>query len=129
MITDKEIVEEFKSNGFGSLTEIQKKVIPVVNRRRNCLLASSTGSGKTEWLVIPIFSILKSYVTMPNSIKAVDVTPLRALNNDVFSELLITQIKCILTSSQDMEIPVSVQSGNCCLTPPTYLSPHLNHSA
>jgi ATP-dependent Lhr-like helicase len=88
MITDKEIVEEFRSNGFGSLTEIQKKVIPVVNRRRNCLLVAPTGSGKTEAAVIPIFSILKSSVTVPNSIKAIYVTPLRALNNDVFRRII-----------------------------------------
>jgi ATP-dependent helicase Lhr and Lhr-like helicase len=88
MINDKEIVEQFRSNGFGSLTEIQKKVIPVVNRRRNCLLVAPTGSGKTEAAVIPIFSILKTSVTVPNSIKAIYVTPLRALNNDVFRRII-----------------------------------------
>jgi len=88
MITDKEIVEQFRSNEFGSLTEIQKKVIPVVNRRRNCLLVAPTGSGKTEAAVIPIFSILKTSVTVPNSIKAIYVTPLRALNNDVFRRII-----------------------------------------
>jgi ATP-dependent Lhr-like helicase len=88
MITDKEILEAFKINGFSSLTEIQKKVIPVVNRRRNCLLVAPTGSGKTEAAVIPIFSIIKSSVTVPNSIKAIYVTPLRALNNDVFRRVI-----------------------------------------
>ena len=88
MITDKEILEAFKMNGFSSLTEIQKKVIPVVNRRRNCLLVAPTGSGKTEAAVIPIFSIINSSVTVPDSIKAIYVTPLRALNNDVFRRII-----------------------------------------
>ena len=48
MNSDALTLESFKRNGFDTLTEIQKKAFPVVNRRGNCLLVAPTGSGKTE---------------------------------------------------------------------------------
>jgi ATP-dependent Lhr-like helicase len=88
MNLDESTLNIFNENGFHSLTEIQKKAIPVINRRRNCILVAPTGSGKTEAAVIPIFSLLKESNLSSKSIRAIYVTPLRALNNDVFRRII-----------------------------------------
>ena len=88
MNSDALTLESFKRNGFDTLTEIQKKAFPVVNRRGNCLLVAPTGSGKTEGAVIPIFSLMSQANSSTGSIRAIYVTPLRALNNDVFRRII-----------------------------------------
>jgi ATP-dependent Lhr-like helicase len=88
MNLDESTLKIFNENGFHSLTEIQKKAIPVINRRKNCILVAPTGSGKTEAAVIPIFSLLKESNLPSKSIRAIYVTPLRALNNDVFRRII-----------------------------------------
>ena len=55
-ILDHTISKKFKSIGFETLTEIQKKAIPEILEEKNCLIIAPTGSGKTECATIPIFS-------------------------------------------------------------------------
>ncbi|MGH9890154.1 MAG: DEAD/DEAH box helicase, partial [Nitrososphaeraceae archaeon] len=65
---------------------MQAKALPVISRKLNCLLVAPTGSGKTEAAVIPVFAMLSSIATSKSfkgKIRAIYVTPLRALNNDV----------------------------------------------
>src|SRR6476469_5634434 len=110
------IYEKFQREGFNSLTSIQKKSIPIIARKINTLIVAPTGSGKTEAAVIPILSLLsKECHSVPspksesNGIKAIYITPLRALNNDVFrriikyaeSENLTVQIRHGDTSVRD----------------------------
>ncbi|MGB8777561.1 MAG: DEAD/DEAH box helicase [Nitrososphaeraceae archaeon] len=80
------IAEKFKKQGFQNITAIQAKALPVISRKLNCLLVAPTGSGKTEAAVIPVFAMLSSVATSESfkgKIRAIYVTPLRALNNDV----------------------------------------------
>lgn len=96
----------FERFGFSSLTEIQSKASPVILQRRDCLVVAPTGSGKTECSAIPIFSIMSKYAkaesaiktkvkptsktkakTVPSGIRALYITPLRALNRDVFRRI------------------------------------------
>ena len=110
------IYEKFQREGFNSLTAIQKKSIPIIARKINTLIVAPTGSGKTEAAVIPILSLLSkechsvlSPKSESNGIKAIYITPLRALNNDVFrriikyaeSENLTVQIRHGDTSARD----------------------------
>ena len=76
----------FENFGFSNLTEIQKKASPIILQKKDCLVIAPTGSGKTECSVIPIFSLLKSS-RKPGKIKALYITPLRALNRDVFRRI------------------------------------------
>ena len=76
----------FENFGFSNLTEIQKKASPIILQKKDCLVIAPTGSGKTECSVIPIFSILKNS-KKPGKIKALYITPLRALNRDVFRRI------------------------------------------
>ena len=86
-ILDPTISKKFKSIGFEELTEIQKEAIPEILEEKNCLIIAPTGSGKTECATIPIFSKLKTR-KVSNKIKALYITPLRALNRDVFKRII-----------------------------------------
>ena len=76
----------FKKFGFSSLTEIQKKASPIILQKKDCLVIAPTGSGKTECSTIPIFSLLKNSKKV-GKIKVLYITPLRALNRDVFRRI------------------------------------------
>ncbi len=76
----------FKKFGFSKLTEIQKKASPIILQKKDCLVIAPTGSGKTECSVIPIFSLLKNS-KKSGKIKTLYITPLRALNRDVFRRI------------------------------------------
>jgi ATP-dependent Lhr-like helicase len=76
----------FEKFGFTNLTEIQKKASPIILQKKDCLVIAPTGSGKTECSVIPIFSLLKKSKVI-GKIKALYITPLRALNRDVFRRI------------------------------------------
>ena len=86
-ILDPTISKKFKSIGVEELTEIQKEAIPEILEEKNCLIIAPTGSGKTECATIPVFSKLKN-TKIPNKIKALYITPLRALNRDVFKRII-----------------------------------------
>ena len=102
-ILDSEISSKFKSLGFESLTEIQKEAIPEILEEKNCLIIAPTGSGKTECATIPIFSKLKNR-KIPNKIKALYITPLRALNRDVF--------KRIINYAESEELKIEIRHGD-----------------
>ena len=80
--------------GFDKLTEIQRKASPLILQKRDCLVIAPTGSGKTECSVIPIFHLLGGRGEGQGrggdgagKIRALYVTPLRALNRDVFRRI------------------------------------------
>ncbi len=82
-----ELENEFRNLGFEHLTEIQKKAVPVIYQKIDSLVIAPTGSGKTETAVIPIFDRVaksKKY----GKIKTLYITPLRALNRDVFRRVI-----------------------------------------
>src|ERR671916_1423114 len=82
------IINKFRKEGFSSLTTIQRKVLPIISRKINCLLVAPTGSGKTEAAVLPIFTMLAHQEHSTGTIRAIYITPLRALNNDVFRRII-----------------------------------------
>ncbi len=76
----------FGRYGFSKLTEIQAKASPVILQKKDCLVIAPTGSGKTECSVIPIFYLLKDS-KRAGKVKVLYITPLRALNRDVFRRI------------------------------------------
>ena len=76
----------FEKHGFSNLTEIQKRASPLILQKKDCLVIAPTGSGKTECSIIPIFSILNKSKKQ-GKIRALYITPLRALNRDVFRRI------------------------------------------
>lgn len=81
------VLAKFHRLGFTNLTEIQKKAIPLIIQKKDALIIAPTGSGKTECSVIPVFSFL-STIQEKDKIKALYITPLRALNRDVFKRII-----------------------------------------
>ena len=86
----------FSNFGFTNLTEIQKKASPTILQKKDCLVIAPTGSGKTECSVIPIFSLVKNSKKI-GKIKVLYVTPLRALNRDVFRRITKYAHNCNLS--------------------------------
>ncbi|MDC0203953.1 DEAD/DEAH box helicase, partial [Candidatus Nitrosopelagicus sp.] len=86
-----------------NLTEIQKEAIPKILEEKNCLIIAPTGSGKTECATIPIFSKLKTR-KIPNKIKMLYITPLRALNRDVF--------KRIINYAENEDLKIEIRHGD-----------------
>ncbi|MGQ0791465.1 MAG: DEAD/DEAH box helicase [Nitrosopumilaceae archaeon] len=84
---DPNLIAKFYSLGFKQLTEIQKKAVPIIYQKKDTLVIAPTGSGKTECSIIPIFSHIKLSKKL-GKIKAIYVTPLRALNRDVFRRIV-----------------------------------------
>jgi len=78
--------EKFRSLGFEQLTDIQKRALPIIHKKIDSLIIAPTGSGKTECSVIPTFSQVKE-TKKQGMIKVLYITPLRALNRDVFRRI------------------------------------------
>jgi len=101
--TNHNIESLFERFGFSKLTEIQKKALPIILQKKDCLIIAPTGSGKTECSVIPIFSFLKNS-KKTGRIKALYITPLRALNRDVFRR--------ITKYAHDNELSIEIRHGD-----------------
>lgn len=76
----------FAALGFQRLTPIQKKAVPIIAQKRDTLVIAPTGSGKTECSVIPVFARV-ARTKKKGRIKVLYITPLRALNKDIFRRI------------------------------------------
>jgi len=71
---------------YGDFTEIQKAAMPIIEEGGNCVVVAPTGAGKTEAAVLPILRSL-SGAQKAVGIRAIYITPLRALNRDMIKRL------------------------------------------
>lgn len=71
---------------FDQPTLPQKLAIPSILTGKNTLVISETGSGKTEAVALPCFSMILD--KNPKPIAILYVTPLKALNRDLLDRLL-----------------------------------------
>ncbi|MEM0475216.1 MAG: DEAD/DEAH box helicase [Candidatus Norongarragalinales archaeon] len=84
-----EVLRLARAKGFTEWTEIQEKAIPLVLQGKNVLAIAPTGFGKSEVAFLPILSqILHAHdAENKKAIKALYITPLRALNRDMLERL------------------------------------------
>ena len=95
-------MSNFLIKKFGSLTDIQKQAIPLVQQGKNVLIIAPTGSGKTETAVIPVMEKIKQQNMQ--GIAAIYITPLRALNRDM--------LKRLKEYANELGISISVRHGD-----------------
>jgi ATP-dependent helicase Lhr and Lhr-like helicase len=89
--------------GWSELRDIQESSIPaILSERSDLVIAAATASGKTEAAFLPILSALAD--DSGGSIRALCVSPLRALINDQFNRL---EELC-----EDLGVPVNRWHGD-----------------
>ncbi len=84
-LMDPLIAQWFESK-FTDLTEPQSYAVPVIHERKNILVSSPTGSGKTLTAFLSIINELFKYAKegkLEDRIYAVYISPLKALANDI----------------------------------------------
>lgn len=88
---DSYVQEKYTKLGFAELTPIQSKSFRLLVRGKNALLVAPTGSGKTEAAIIPIFARLahSKSISKTRGIRMLYITPLRALNRDIFRRIIL----------------------------------------
>jgi len=85
-----EYAREWFTKNFEGLTPPQSYAFRLINERRNLLIAAPTGSGKTMSGFLSIISRLFDYSLegkLEDKIYCIYVSPLRALNNDIYNNL------------------------------------------
>ncbi|MEM3382446.1 MAG: DEAD/DEAH box helicase [Nitrososphaerales archaeon] len=83
----KPIRRAIQERGFYEPTDPQLKAIPLIMKGKNVLLIAPTGTGKTEAAFLPILDFILRLGGGISGIKALYITPLRALNRDLLERL------------------------------------------
>ncbi|MET1160422.1 MAG: ATP-dependent helicase [Thermoprotei archaeon] len=113
-------VAEWFKRKYKTFTPPQRMAIPLVKKGYNVLISSPTGTGKTLAVFLGILDNLYSYYEkhgkLPEGVYVVYVSPLRALNNDMYKNLLvpISEIREIAQSMgyEVPEIKVAVRTSD-----------------
>ncbi|MEM5778341.1 MAG: DEAD/DEAH box helicase [Candidatus Aenigmatarchaeota archaeon] len=95
-------IKELVVSRFEKPTLVQKLAIPKILEGKNVLIIAETGSGKTESVLLPIWS--KWLEERPIPISILYVTPLRSLNRNLMER--------ILWWSNKLDFGVSVRHGD-----------------
>jgi ATP-dependent helicase Lhr and Lhr-like helicase len=91
--------------GFSKPTLPQRMAFPAILDGKNVLLIAPTGTGKTEAVLLPIFSELcGNHEKTKMGIQVIYITPLRALNRDMLKRLTFW--------SEKIGIKVEVRHGD-----------------
>ena len=74
------INQALKGIDFKELTDVQKKVIPVIQNKRDIIVEANTGTGKTHAFLLPI---LENIDSTKNEIQALILAPTRELAKQI----------------------------------------------
>ena len=113
------LISTWFNERFDRLTEPQAKAIPVIHQRKNVLVSSPTGSGKTLTAFTSIINELTRYASegrLEERTYCIYVSPLKALANDVNRNLNtpLAEMRAV-AAAHGMNVPdikVAVRSGD-----------------
>jgi ATP-dependent Lhr-like helicase len=96
---------------YGALTPPQRSSIPAIKMGKNVLISSPTGSGKTLAAFLGILDTLLELAErgeLEDKIYAVYISPLRALNNDMYKNLIqpLNEIKGRINLQKEIRVGV-----------------------
>lgn len=113
------LVSTWFNEKFDDLTEPQARAIPIIHERKNILVSSPTGSGKTLTAFMSIINELTRYASegvLEERIYCVYISPLKALANDVNRNLNTPLAEMREVAAEHgfniPEIRVAVRSGD-----------------
>ncbi len=113
------LVSTWFDERFDSLTEPQARAIPIIHQRKDVLVSSPTGSGKTLTAFMSIINELTRYASegrLEERVYCIYISPLKALANDVNRNLNtpLAEMREV-AEAHGMNIPnirVAVRSGD-----------------
>jgi ATP-dependent Lhr-like helicase len=110
------LVQQWFSESIGSPTDVQRRAWPEIARHRNVLVTAPTGSGKTLAAFLWGLNQLITGAWPLGTVRALYVSPLKALNNDVQRNLLgpLAELRTYFTRAGKSfpEISVLTRSGD-----------------
>ena len=103
---------------YPGLSEIQLRALPHTLAGENTLILAPTGSGKTLAAFLSVFSRLAERATqgrLPNAVCAIYVSPLKALDNDIYRNLVpaLEAVNADLPAKQ--AIHMEIRTGDTAL--------------
>ncbi|CAI5759463.1 unnamed protein product [Candida verbasci] len=128
-------IKGLKESSFISLTDVQKKTIPISLKGYDVLGTAKTGSGKTLAFLIPVIeSLVRNKITEFDGLAALIVSPTRELAIQIFE--VLTKIgkynsfsAGLVTGGKDLKFEKErVSKMNILVGTPGRLSQHLNES-
>ncbi len=113
------VIAKWFNSKYSSLTDPQKRAIPLIHQKRNVLVSSPTGTGKTLTGFLSIINelfLMARTGTLEDKIYCIYISPLKALANDIDKNLkrpLDEIYKMVEESGEKVpRINVAVRSGD-----------------
>jgi len=96
---------------YPSLSEIQRRALPYTLAGENTLVFAPTGSGKTFAAFLSVISRLAERASaqqLPNAVCAIYLSPLKALDHDIFRNLTpaLDAVNAVLPARQQIQMEV-----------------------
>jgi len=109
------LVRKWFRDKFKGFSKSQKYAIMDIHQRKNVLISSPTGSGKTLTAFLSIISeliTLKDHDKLEDKVYCVYVSPLKALDNDIEKNLREPLSELEEMAEREFEIRVAVRTGD-----------------
>src|SRR5688500_13104005 len=98
-------VQQWFRQNLGTPTPVQNQGWPPIAAGQNTLLLAPTGSGKTLAAFLACLNGLWQQNPLPRGLRILYISPLKALNNDIYRNLQIP-LEGVAQTARDMDYPL-----------------------